>query len=106
MVWFGAADACCIAVRSVKLALVAVTASSVRYNRAMFAALALEFPTPTYIRVNPPVIGVTANDARSVFSVALRAFFICVQLAPLSFERHTPPPELGGQMLLAGNGAA
>ena len=52
------------------------------------------------------MIGVTANDARSVFCVAFSAFFICVQLAPLSVERHTPPLTLFGQTLLDGNGAA
>ena len=89
-----------------KLASVAVTASSERYSRARFAVVWLEFPTPTYIRVNPPVIGVTANDARSVFNAALRAFFICVQEAPLSVERHTPPLTLFGQTLFEGYGPA
>ena len=50
--------------------------------------------------------GVTAKDARSVLSAGLSAFFICVQLAPLSIERQTPPPELGGQMAVDGKGAA
>ena len=89
-----------------KLASVAATASSVRNSRARFAAVWLEFPTPTYIRVSPPAIGVTANDARSVFSVTFSAFFICVQVAPLSVERHTPPLTLFGQTLFEGYGPA
>ena len=42
----------------------------------------------------------------SVLASAFSAFFICVQLAPLSVERQTPPFVLSGIALFCGNGAA
>src|SRR5215475_1992412 len=49
------------------------------------------FPTPTYIRVCPPVIGATENSARSSVLAKLSAVLIWVQVTPPSVERQTPP---------------